>query len=855
MVKYTNHNNKINNNNDNNDNKMSKANDNNSNNSNNYSTYLGEKGYSIFKECLSVDEQHYIRNELTMKPHIPKSPIQPTPFPIYLESPLKLYIPRYFGIETYGPPDRILIKPGDKIDVEFAGDLRPYQNAIVDKYIKHVGACGGGLLDVDPGKGKTVMALNIISKLQKSTLVIVHKSFLLNQWIERIQQFLPGARVGRIQGQIIDTENKDIVIGMLQSLSMKEYPKDTFQQFGLAIYDECFPYDTLVHTSRGPMMIGKLYEKWAQYNTQGYSCIDADAIECGKKVSNELPKILSYNISTSRFEYSTMTHAWRRQREELLRVYLLGGSFVCTPDHKILTQGGGYKCANQLTMGDKIECLYTPKPDDIDASAIPGYESRGKYKIPPLGPTTSSPNAFLYYEKVSVEEYNALTRPNVNVKTSPPPRRDIDVYDIEVADNHNFVLRLKDGRFYNPIVSNCHHMGAEVFSRCMMKVNTTYTLGLSGTMSRKDGLTKVFEMFIGPVVHKEKAESEHKVLVKGIVYSVDDEVFNETQYDYMGNPKFSTMISKLCNYNRRSEFILRVITAELDLNPGQQIMILAHNKTLLTYLHDAISSRKIGEKAVLDAGTQAQGITGLVGYYVGGMKEAALKESEKKKIIIATYAMASEGLDIKTLTTLILASPKTDVCQSVGRILRQKHSSPLVIDIIDGHDIFMSQWYKRRKYYKSQDYKILVCDNTEYDTQDFKNDLAKWKVSWAPKGEGAGVSKKTHTQATKAKVAVATKTATKGKSIAEKLNIKINVKGGMAKKGKNSDDEDDDNYECISDSDNDNDNEEVDERTYSDSNDDDDDEKESSMHEKKQKTTRGKSGLAGKGCLIDITKL
>jgi superfamily II DNA or RNA helicase len=834
---------------------MSKADD------NNYSTYLGEKGYSIFKECLSVDEQHYIRNELTMKPHIPKSPIQPTPFPIYLESPLKLYIPRYFGIETYGPPDRILIKPGNTIDVEFAGDLRPYQNAIVDKYIKHVGVCGGGLLDVDPGKGKTVMALNIISKLQKSTLVIVHKSFLLNQWIERIQQFLPGARVGRIQGQIIDTENKDIVIGMLQSLSMKEYPKDTFQQFGLAIYDECFPYDTMVHTSYGPMMIGKLYEKWAQYNMQGYSCIDADAIECGKKVSNELPKILSYNISTERFEYSSMTHAWRRQRDELLRVYLLGGSFTCTPDHKILTQGG-YKCANQLVIGDKIQCLYTPNPDDIDASStMPGYESRGKYKVPPLGSSTSSPNAFLYYEKVSVEEYNALSGSESKVKklatSTSPPRKDIDVYDIEVADNHNFVLRLKDGRFYNPVVSNCHHMGAEVFSRCMMKVNTTYTLGLSGTMSRKDGLTKVFEMFIGPVVHKEKAEPEHKVLVKGLVYSVDDEVFNETQYDYMGNPKFSTMISKLCNYNRRSEFILRVIAAELELNPAQQIMILAHNKTLLTYLHDAISSRKIGEKAVLDAGTQAQGITGLVGYYVGGMKEAALKESEKKKIIIATYAMASEGLDIKTLTTLILASPKTDVCQSVGRILRQKHSSPLVIDIIDGHDIFMSQWYKRRKYYKSQDYKILVCDNMEYDTQGFKNDLAKWKVSWAPKGEGAGVRVSKKTQATKAKVvaAVPTKTATNGKSIAEKLNIKINIKGGIAKKGKNIDDEDEDEDEDddeVYDVETKDDNEEVDERTYSDSDGDDD---ESSMHKKKRKTMRGKSGLVGKGCLIDITNL
>jgi superfamily II DNA or RNA helicase len=219
--------------------------------------------------------------------------------------------------------------------------------------------------------------------------------------------------------------------------------------------------------------------------------------------------------------------------------------------------------------------------------------------------------------------------------------------------------------------------------------------------------------------------------------------------------------------------------------------------------------------------------------------------------------MASEGLDIKTLTTLILASPKTDVCQSVGRILRQKHSSPLVIDIIDGHDIFMSQWYKRRKYYKSQDYKILVCDNMEYDTQGFKNDLAKWKVSWAPKGDGvsAGVSKKI--QATKAKVvaAVPTKTATNGKSIAEKLNIKINIKGGIAKKGKNIDDEDEDEDEDddeVYDVETNDDNEEVDERTYSDSDSDDD---ESSMHKKKRKTMRGKSGLVGKGCLIDITNL
>jgi superfamily II DNA or RNA helicase len=291
------------------------------------------------------------------------------------------------------------------------------------------------------------------------------------------------------------------------------------------------------------------------------------------------------------------------------------------------------------------------------------------------------------------------------------------VYDIEVEGNHNFVIanscrdNEKDGGI---VVSNCHHMGAEVFSRCMMRLMTTYTLGLSGTMQRKDGLSKVFKMFLGDVIHKEKAESEHCVLVKGIKYVVNDDEFNEVEYDYRGNPKFSTMISKLCNYNRRSEFIVEVVIKELQHNSEQQIMILAHNKTLIQYLFKAIEHRKVAT----------------VGYYLGGMKEAELKASESKKVIIATYAMASEGLDIKTLTTLIMATPKTDVCQSVGRILRAKHTTPVVIDIIDAHDLFINQWQKRKTYYKKQNYKIIVTENSLYES-DEKNGC--WITAYNPK--------------------------------------------------------------------------------------------------------------------------
>ena len=101
------------------------------------------------------------------------------------------------------------------------------------------------------------------------------------------------------------------------------------------------------------------------------------------------------------------------------------------------------------------------------------------------------------------------------------------------------------------------------------------------------------------------------------------------------------------------------------------------------------------------------------------MKEKDLKKSESKKIIIATYAMASEALDIKSLTTLILATPKTDITQAVGRILRIKHARPMVIDIVDRHDIFKRQWNKRRIFYQKNKYKILY-------SEDYKN--GQWKL-------------------------------------------------------------------------------------------------------------------------------
>ena len=141
------------------------------------------------------------------------------------------------------------------------------------------------------------------------------------------------------------------------------------------------------------------------------------------------------------------------------------------------------------------------------------------------------------------------------------------------------------------------------------------------------------------------------------------------------------MIKKLCEFSYRTEFVLDVLKNILANDDGnQQIIILGHNKNLLKYLHDAIDHRNIST----------------VGYYIGGMKEEQLKESKTKKVIIGTYAMAEEGLDIKTLTTLIMATPRVDVTQAVGRILRKKQSQAEVYDIVDQHPVFQRHFAKRK---------------------------------------------------------------------------------------------------------------------------------------------------------------
>jgi hypothetical protein len=67
-------------------------------------------------------------------------------------------------------------------------------------------------------------------------------------------------------------------------------------------------------------------------------------------------------------------------------------------------------------------------------------------------------------------------------------------------------------------------------------------------------------------------------------------------------------------------------------------------------------------------------------------------------------------MNIKALNAVILASPRSNVEQSTGRILRVRISErvvePLIIDIIDPHEPTKSQWKRRLAYYNKCKYNI-----------------------------------------------------------------------------------------------------------------------------------------------------
>ena len=158
-------------------------------------------------------------------------------------------LPRNFGMSVY-PNVKEDFSVGESLsNLSFTGTLRPLQDEVVQTSLKKLNERPYGIiLSLPCGYGKTVIGLAVAAKLGRRCLVVVHKSFLLSQWRDRIASFFPDASVGIIQGKLDETE-MDFSIAMVQTITSREYPQGFFDKFGTVILDEVHHYASKTFSS------------------------------------------------------------------------------------------------------------------------------------------------------------------------------------------------------------------------------------------------------------------------------------------------------------------------------------------------------------------------------------------------------------------------------------------------------------------------------------------------------------------------------------------------------------------------------------------------------------------------------
>lgn len=223
--------------------------------------YLSKYGFVIRKNEISEDELLRIKNELIATPIVNKQFNNvDNSYKVYIETDNKIYIPKRYGIEKYGNVKELENYIGKKIEtLEFKGYLKEEQKEIFEIMMKSLYENGGGILQASAGIGKSVLALKIITELKVKTLIIVEKVSLMNQWIDEIKKFIPEAKIGIIQGQKCETEDCDIILGMIQSLSMKNYSLDKFKEIGFIVIDE-------IHHSSAKIFSKVLFKVASKYS-------------------------------------------------------------------------------------------------------------------------------------------------------------------------------------------------------------------------------------------------------------------------------------------------------------------------------------------------------------------------------------------------------------------------------------------------------------------------------------------------------------------------------------------------------------------------------------------------------------
>lgn len=269
-----------------------------------------------------------------------------------------------------------------------------------------------------------------------------------------------------------------------------------------------------------------------------------------------------------------------------------------------------------------------------------------------------------------------------------------------IAMVHSLIERQYDPEFYKHfglvIFDEVHRLGADYFEQVCHLFPAKHRLGLSATPNRKDGRFRSFHAHIGEVLARGvQIPMSPKVLRKNTGWKVprypvfDPEQGRHVMKEMAVNPgQMGAVLKRLCGDPVRNQMIAEFVVDAYK--AGRRTLVLSdlidgHLKKLFHAIHKA--------------GVPGQDID----YYIGGRKQAELDTAKNAKVVLATFAFTSEGTNVPQWDTLVLGTPKADVEQAIGRILREMEGkpTPVVLDLVDDHPTLKAFYFSRLKnYYK-----------------------------------------------------------------------------------------------------------------------------------------------------------
>ena len=233
------------------------------------------------------------------------------------------------------------------------------------------------------------------------------------------------------------------------------------------------------------------------------------------------------------------------------------------------------------------------------------------------------------------------------------------------------------------IIDEAHHVAAQTFKNVMLRGSQKYTLGLSATPQRTDGLD--IASLTGEMIDTQTPAALDTSRITVDIYRYTCDTFRSVPpTTKTGDINYSAMVSTLASLKDRTAWICSLIEST-----DRPTLILTHRRQHVEDMIAYFKTKHIPAEA-----------------FIPGVRDVPTS-----RIVVSTYQYASEGFDRHDLSCLVMATPIKSTTQSIGRICRSMHDeshTPLVIDIQDQWSVFLAGGAARRREYASRGYTVMV---------------------------------------------------------------------------------------------------------------------------------------------------